>query len=160
MSDNVLFHDIASSDAQPGDHLYRWKRFRIFPGIAIQRDDGDSSTMFVLVPNRSTSFHLIPLEDFQGHGHLRRAVYNQNTSYLHSIKMPGTSFTDEKRPAEEIVQNALLLLERNNLNSQCMERLLSIGPDNFARLCCTMPHEQWRTYLQANGERIRRFDLR
>lgn len=128
----------------------------MFQGIAIQRNDGIASTLFVLIPNGSTCFRLVSLKDFQGRGVLRRVLYNQGTSYLHPIKLSGTSYLDQKQPAEEVVRNALLLLEKTNLNSECMKRLLSPGPDNFARLCCTMSHEQWRAHLQANGAKIRR----
>ena len=148
----MLFHRILPTDAQPGDHLYRWRYFRLIQGIAIRRNDGNVATIFVVVPNGTNSFRAISLKDFQGRGYLRRVLYNQGDSHLHPIKLPGTSVVDAKRPVGEVVQNALLLLNRNNINPQCMERLSAPGPNNFARLCCTMPYEQWHAYLQANGE--------
>ena len=154
MSKTMLFHHISLADAQHGDHLYRWQYFKIVQGIAIQQNEGKLAAMFVVVPDRTNGFQLMSLRDFQGRGYLRRVLYNQGDSLLHSIKLSGTSFIHQKRPANEIAQNALLLLNRTSIDPQCMEGLLSPGPNNFARLCCTMSHEQWRAYLQANGEKI------
>lgn len=154
----MLFHRISPVDVQPGDHLYRWRYFKIIQGIAIEQNDGNTVTIFVVIPNEMNSFRLISLREFQGRGYLRRVLYNQGDSYLHPIKLSGTSFIDEKRPAEEVVRNALLLVN-SNINPQFMQQLLTPGTSNFARLCCTMPHEQWRTYLQANGEKIMRRDF-
>jgi hypothetical protein len=148
----MLFHHISASDVRPGDHLYRWRRFKLIQGIAV-RPNNDALGIFVVMSIGLNGFRLVTLEEFKGKGILRRVLYDQGDSYLHSIKLTGTSFTEKKRPAEEIVQNALLLLDTNNINPEFIEQFFAYGAVNFARLCCITSHEQWRRLLQPNGKR-------
>ncbi len=149
---NMLFHHIFLSDVKPGDHLYRWRHFKLLQGIAVQRND-DRSKMFVVMSNGLNTIRLVTLREFKGRGILRRALYDQGDSNLHSIKLSGTSFIEKKISAEEIVQNALLLLDTVNRNPEYVQQLFAHGFGDFARLCCTISHEQWRNRLQRNGKK-------
>jgi hypothetical protein len=148
----MLFHHISASDVHPGYHLYRWRRFKFIQGIAVTRNDGTPG-IYVVMSIGLNGFRLVTLQEFQGKGILRRVLYNQGDSHLHPIKIPGTSFIEPQRPAEVIVQNALLLFEISNTNPEYIEQLFIHGSINFARLCCTMRHEQWRRLLQPTGKR-------
>ncbi|CAF4303905.1 unnamed protein product, partial [Adineta steineri] len=77
-------------------------------------------------------------KQFTGRKILRRALYNQSDSYLHTIKIRGTSFSERARPAEEIVQNALLLVDKTNQKPGCLHEIIV---QNFAQLCCTIEHK-------------------
>lgn len=148
----MLFHYISASDVQPGDHLYRWRNFKLLQGIAVQRND-DRSQIYVVRLTDLNGFRLVTLQEFQGRGTLRRALYDQGNSYLHPIKLAGTSFIERKRPVDEVIQNALLLLNMQNFNSEHIKQLFGYNGHDFARLCCTMNDEQWRNHLQTNGKR-------
>ncbi len=147
----MLSHRISLSDVRSGDHLYRWRYFKLFQGIAVQHNN-DTQEIFVVIPNGLNGFRLVTLREFKGRGILRRVLYDQGDSYLHPIKLSGTSFIDMKRSTEEVVQNALLLLNITNINPEYIEQFFVHQVGNFARLCCTMSHEQWRHYLQINGK--------
>jgi len=146
----MLFHNIVPSDVHPGDHLYRWRNGKMLPGIAVRRND-NKSEIFVVMPNGLNNFNLVTLIEFKGRGILRRAIYDQSDSYLHLLKLSGTSFIEKKRPIEEIVQNALLLLDITNRNPQCIQEILA---NNFAKLCCTLEHGDWRNKLLEYGKEI------
>jgi hypothetical protein len=148
----MLLHNISAAAVRRGDHLYRWKNLKLLPGIAIQRNDNPSA-MFVIMSNGLNTFHLVTLSEFKGRGILRRALYDQGDSYLHPIKLSGTSFIEKKRPTEEIEQNALLLLDTAHRNPERIRELFPHGTSDFAKLCCTTSHEQWRNYLQRNGKK-------
>ncbi len=148
----MLFHHISVSDVRLGDHLYRWRRFKLLQGIAVQPNDG-SPRISVVMSIGLNGFRLVTVEEFKGNGILRRVLYDQGDSYLHPIKLSGTSFIEKKIPAREIAQNALLLLDANNTNPEYIEQFFAHGAVNFAQLCCTMSHEQWRHLLQPNGKR-------
>ncbi len=146
----MLFHNIVPSDAHLGDHLYRWRNGKVLPGIAVPGND-DTSQICVVTSNGLNNFNLVTLSEFTGGGILRRAIYDQNDSRLHCLKLPGTSFRENRRPVEEIVRNALLLLKITNTNPQCIQEILA---NNFAKLCCTLEHEVWRNKLLEYGKEI------
>ncbi|CAF1275898.1 unnamed protein product [Adineta steineri] len=136
----MLFHYIPPSDVRPGDHLYQWQNFRLLQGIAVPSNNNPTE-IHVVILNGLNTFHLVTLKQFTGRKLLRRALYNQSDSYLHTIKLRGTSFSERARPAEEIVQNALLLVDKTNQKPGCLHEIII---QNFAQLCCTIEHKQWR----------------
>lgn len=149
----MLLHDISISDVHPGDHLYQWQKLKMLQGIAVPHISHESKICVVTSYNL-TSFCLVTLENFVGNGVLRRARYDQGEHYLHWIKLPGTSFSEHKRPPEEIVENAFLLLKIANTNLQLIKKLCVHGIRDFAKLCCTMSHETLRMNLLRNGEAL------
>ncbi len=148
----MFFHPICESDVCPGDHLYRWRYFKLEPGIAVQLNDNPSAISVVTL-NGVNTFRLITLHQFKGRGILRRAHYNQDDSYLHRIKLSGTSFTEKRRPREEVVQNALLLLDTANKNPEYIKKLFVNRFADFAKLCCTISHEEWCNRLLGSGKK-------
>ncbi|CAF1310764.1 unnamed protein product [Rotaria magnacalcarata] len=145
----MLSHAISVADVQPGDHLYRWRNLKLFQGIAVQPNH-DNLEIFVVILNDLNSFCMVPVNLFKGKGILRRVLYNQGNSYLHWIKLPGTSYVQKRRPTEEIVQNALLLVDTKNRNCELIENLFVQGFDGFAKLCSTISHDHWRHILLGN----------
>jgi hypothetical protein len=148
----MLFHDIYASNVRAGDHLYRWRMLKRFQGIAVQYNE-DPSEILVVMFNGSNSFRLVKLCEFKGRGILRRALYDQGGSYVHGIKLSGTSFIEKSRPPEEIVQNARLLLDTANRNPELIQQFFINGFEDFARLCCTINHEEWRNQLLGQGNK-------
>jgi hypothetical protein len=142
---------ISASAVQPGDHLYPGPNVELLSGIAVRLDVGRSE-IFVVISDGLHTFRLITLQEFQGRGILYRAVYDQDQSHWRRFKLFGTRFHEKKRPAEEIVQNALLLLGTANKNPEWIKEVFPHGTSDFARLCCTTSHEQWRNQLQQNGK--------
>ena len=148
----MLFHNIPASEVRPGNHLYRWRRFKLIQGIAVPSTDSPTGISVVMSIGLN-GFRLVTLEEFQGKGIIRRVLYNQGDSFLHPIKLSGTSFVEPTRPPGIIVQNALLLLQIYNTDPEYIAELFIYGSINFAQLCCTMPHEPWRRLLEPTGKR-------
>lgn len=155
----MLFHSISVSDVRPGDHLYRWRNLKLLEGIAVERN-GTGSPMFVIVLSDPKFFYMVSLDRFKGHGTLRRVLYDQGGNVVNWIKLSGTSYVEKRRPTEEIVQNAHLLLDVNNRNSALMENLFVKGFNSFAKLCSTMSHARWRHILLDDGkEKLNKFRI-
>lgn len=125
----MLFHYISTSNVHLGDHLYRWQNGKLVQGIAVRRDD-DTSEILVVTTNGLKGFHLMSLSQFKEKRTLRRVCYDQGDSYLHWMKLSRTSFIEKRRPVEEIIQNALLLLDVDNRNPECIQEFLV---NNFAK---------------------------
>ena len=142
----MLFHHISPSDVRPGYHLYRWRNLKLFEGIAVQSND-DTSKIFVVMFDGLNNFRLVTLSKFKGRGILRRVLYDQGDSYVHCIKLSGTSYIEKSRPLEEIVQNALLLLDISSRNPEFIKQFFNNGFGNFAKLCCIISHEDWRNQM-------------
>lgn len=142
----MLFHHISPSHVRPGYHLYRWRNLKLFEGIAVQNDD-DTSQIFVVMFDGLNNFRLVTLCEFKGIGILRRVLYDQGDSYVHLIKLSGTSYTEKSRPLEEIVQNALLLFDISNRHPEFIKQFFNNGFGDFAKSCCTISHEDWRNQL-------------
>ncbi|CAF2359835.1 unnamed protein product [Rotaria sp. Silwood2] len=142
----MLLHNISVSDVRPGDHLYQWRKLKLLQGIAVQLDD-DAPEIYVVMLNKFNKFDLVTLNDFKGKGVLRRVLYDQGDSRLHRIKLSGTSYIEKRRPAKEIVQNALLLLNTWDINAQFLQKIFIKGFSEFAKLCCTINHDCWRNIL-------------
>ncbi|CAF0874645.1 unnamed protein product [Rotaria sordida] len=147
----MLCHNISVSDVRPGDHLYRWHHLKLLHGIAVQLHD-DVSEIFVVVLDKLNNFDLVTLKDFKKKGVLGRVLYDQGDSHLHRIKLHGTSHIEKRRPAKEIVQNALLLIYTADTNPQYLQKIFVKDFNNFAKLCCTINHDRWRNILQGDGE--------
>jgi hypothetical protein len=138
----MLFSNITSSDVRPGDHIYRY-RYRWFEkqqGIAVRFPK--LSPVFVVTSYENT-LRLITLNEFKGRGCLRRAIYDQDNSYTPKTTFFQKSFTVNRRPSEEIVQNALLLLDWIKTSPDRVQTLFANDLSEFARRCCTTVHEQW-----------------
>jgi hypothetical protein len=147
---DMLFHHTSPSAIRPGDHLYVWRGLRMVQGIVVRCAGDDPAEIDVVTRNDVNSFHLITCDAFQYVWRLRRVVY-EDARLLHWIKISGTSFTEAPRPAEEIVRNALLLLDVAGRDPQRIEKVIM---DNFARFCSTTQHDKWRSILVGNGENV------
>ncbi|CAF0836668.1 unnamed protein product [Rotaria sordida] len=149
----MVCHNISVSEVRPGDHLYRWHHLKLLQGIAVQLDD-DVSEIFVVVLDKLNNFDLVTLNDFKGKGVLRRVLYDQGDSHLHRIKLHGTSYIEKRRPAKEIVQNALLLIHTADTNPQYLQKIFVKDFNDFAKLCCTINHDRWCNILLGDDSNV------
>jgi hypothetical protein len=123
----MVFNIINASDVRPGDHLYRYRWFKIQQGIAVRFPK--LSPIFV-ISSYKNELILETLNEFKGKSCLRRVAYKQK---------PSTN-----RPPDEIVQNAILLLDWNKTSPDRVRTLFANDLSQFARKCCTTVHEQWQ----------------
>jgi hypothetical protein len=141
----MFFNTINVSDVRPGDHLYRYRWFEIQQGIAVRFPK--LSPIYVVTTYKNTLI-LVTLNEFKGRSSLRRVPYEQSTSFLLTTKL------SHRRPPEEIVQNAFLLLNWIKTSPDRVQALLANDPSQFARKCCITVHEQWRNLFSSNKELI------
>jgi hypothetical protein len=139
----MLFNTINTSDVRPGDHLYRYRWFEIQQGIAVRFPK--LSSIYVVTTYKNT-LSLMTLNEFKGRSSLRRVTYEQSTSFL-----PTTKFS-RRRPPEEIVQNAFLLLNWVKTSPDRVRALFANDLSQFARKCCVTVHEQWCSFFYSTQE--------
>ena len=141
---------ITISDVRPGDHLhrcrYRW--FGIQHGIAVRFDK--FSPMFVVTTSKKT-LHCVPLIEFVGRGTLQRSIASRHDRLKQRDALEKPVIL--RRPAEEIVQNALLLLDWFKIAPERVRKLLEDDLSQFARRCSTTMHHQWLTCFQPVHEK-------
>ncbi|CAF1378420.1 unnamed protein product [Adineta steineri] len=141
----MVLHIINSSEVRPGDHLYRYRLFNIQQGIAVQCPTLKS--IFVLTSYKNT-LQLVSLNEFKRKSCLRRVIYNENCSCIKKVKYL------HNRPPEEIVKNALLLLDWIKTSPDNVRKLFSNDLSQFAQECCTTVHEQWCNLFYSTYEQI------
>ncbi|CAF1001463.1 unnamed protein product [Rotaria sordida] len=140
----MLCNIIRSSDVRPGDHLYRYRWFEIQQGVAVQFPK--LSTIFVIKYYKNT-LTLVTLKEFKGQSCLKRVTYKQdNNNYANKLKF------NRRRPSEEIVQNAFLLLNWIKISPDRVKSLLGNDLSQFARKCCTTVHQEWHNVFHPNPE--------
>jgi len=139
----MFFNTVNSSEVRPGDHLYRYRWFRIQQGIAVRFPK--LSPIFVITLYDDT-LSLVTLNEFKGRSSLRRVTYERSAGFLSKIKF------SQSRPPEEIVQNALFLLDRVKTSPDRVRALFANDLSQFAQQCCTTVHEQWRNLFHSTQE--------
>ncbi|CAF3666340.1 unnamed protein product [Rotaria sp. Silwood1] len=140
----MLCNIIHSSDVRPGDHLYRYRWLEVQQGVAVQFPK--LSAIFVITYYKNT-LTLVTLKEFKEKSFLRRVTYKQDNNNC----TKKTDFT-HRRPPEEIVQNAFLLLNWITTSPDRVKSLLANDLSQFARKCCTTVHEQWHSIFHPNQE--------
>jgi hypothetical protein len=133
----MLFNIINTSDVRPGDHIYRYRWFEIQQGIAIRFSK--LAPIFVVTSYKNT-LSLVTLNEFKGGCCLRRVTYKKKLTHY--------------RPPDEIVQNAILLLDWIKTSPDRVRTLFANDLSQFARKCCTTVHDQWRNLFRQNQELI------
>ncbi|CAF1112589.1 unnamed protein product [Adineta steineri] len=79
---------------------------------------------------------------------VKRVIYNENCSCIKKVKYL------HNRPPEEIVKNALLLLDWIKTSPDNVRKLFSNDLSQFAQKCCTTVHEQWCNLFYSTYEQI------
>jgi DNA-binding ferritin-like protein (Dps family) len=149
----MLLHNIKEADVQLADHLYRWEKFRLKSGIALRLHE-DPSKISVFTLNEFDNFCVVTLCRFKKKSQLRRVAYDQGDSYLHWMKVYGTSFVENKLPAEQIIRNTRFLLDIANRNPFQVKEVLGEDLNDFAQLCCTKTSEFWLEKFPNNGATV------
>lgn len=139
----MVFNIINSSDVRPGDHLYRYGWFEIQEGIAVRYPN--LSSIYVITSFKNT-LRLVTLNEFKGRSFLRRVIYKHKTSCIKKM------ICSQRRPPEEIVQNALLLLDWIKSSPDRVRTLFANDLSQFARKCCTTVHDQWHNLVHLSQE--------
>ncbi|CAF3780610.1 unnamed protein product, partial [Rotaria sordida] len=65
-----------------------------------------------------------------------------------------TSYIEKRRPAKEIVQNALLLIYTADTNPQYLQKIFVKDFNDFAKLCCTINHDRWCNILLGDDSNV------
>ena len=143
---------INTSDVRPGDllHRCRYRWFGIQHGIAVRFDK--FSPIFVVTTSK-TSLHCVSLIEFVGRGTLQRSIDCRYDRLEQRSAREKSAVS--RRPAEEIAQNALLLLDWFKIAPERVRKLLEGDLSQFARRCSTTLHHQWLTCFQPVQEKVK-----
>lgn len=136
---------IRTSDVRAGDHLYRYRWFEMQQGVAVRYP---KLSMIYVVTNYRNTLTLVTLKEFKGRSCLRRVTYKEDANSMNKMQY------NHNRPPDEIVQNALLLLNGMKTSPDLVRSLLADDLSQFARRCCTTVHEQWLNILHLTQEQI------
>lgn len=148
----MFYETIRLSDVRPGDHLHRC-RYRCFGrqhGIAVRFDK--DSPIFVVKTSKD-SLHCVTLLEFVGRGTLQRSIDGRPDRW--ELRSARDKSVISRQPAEEVVQNALLLLDCFRITPERVRKVLEGDLLQFARRCSTTAHHQWLTYFQPVQEKAK-----